>query len=113
MQREARFDSGRNAATVAGLRDFRTARKKKYRTFADLASIYGVDLDRIEKRNPEKYLGLWLNRGRELCRQSISVRYGVRHALNSLLGPMPPKFYSEVAENEQQAIFLRECDSES
>jgi hypothetical protein len=76
-----------------------------------MGAIYGIDIYELEKRDRNAYVGLWLNRQRGICRQSLPVRYGVRAAATGFLGPMKEAYYLNVADNSEEAKYLQEVDS--
>ena len=87
--------------------------KKKHRSFADLAAIYGSDLVSIERNDYERFVGLWLNRYRELFRSGRSAQIGVLAALQQTpLGTRPPlTYYSAITDHEQEAEYLADVES--
>ena len=82
----------------------RTA-KKKYRTYAEIAGLYGgIDLDDIYRNDYERYVGLFLNRNRITIQSAERVRLGVAMGVTPLVGgTVPREWWLEVRDNEDLA----------
>ena len=79
--------------------------KKKYRTYAELAGLYGgIDLDDIYRNDYERYVGLFLNRNRITIQAAERVRLGVAMGITPVVGGTVPKeWWYEVRDSAELA----------
>ena len=97
---ENRSHPSRVACVGDGVRLVSDRAKKKHRTFADLASLYGADVGSLERQDYEKFVGLWLNRKREATRKSEIHRIGFLASQSQLgLG-----WFLDTKESDDEAI---------
>lgn len=83
--------------------------KKKHQVWCDTSALYGVDVFRVEHRDYERYLALYLNRVRSSCRQGHPIELGICAALGQHINKkMRLTWYLALAESEDEARFLYE-----
>ena len=83
--------------------------KKKHLVWCDACALYGVDADRIERTNYERFFALYLNRTRSMCRQGYAIQLGIFAGLGKHIGQrMGLAWFLALTENEEEAKFKHE-----